>query len=196
MAERRRAGEGIPEPSPPRQGQHILNLPAYIAAKLALAHHMDANKVRNLDLAAQMKCTPSNISQLLDLNNPSKIDTLLTALRQIGVTPDMGFMYSDWYDHRSVAKRNSAEWDSAVRLTAEGSQRFWNFIARQARPFVPPGNYLSSMQYAMIACRYDNRELIWALERAFSSDKQAHMLTMTEGKHIVFIPQPGDRDLG
>ncbi|WP_278484137.1 hypothetical protein [Achromobacter insolitus] len=194
MADRRRAGAVIPVPSAPLRGQRVLNLPAYIPAKLALAQLMDANNVRNLDLAGHMKCSPSNISQLLDLTNPSKIDTLLTALRQLGVTPDMGFMYSDWYDYHSVAKRHAAEWDSAVRLTAVGSQRFWNFIARHARPFVPPGNYLSSMQYAMIACRYDSKELVWTLERAFSSDKEAHKLTMTEGQHILFVPQPGDRD--
>lgn len=195
MADRRRAGEIIPAPSLPVSGQRLLHLPAYIAAKMALAQHMDANNVRNLDLAGQMKCSPSNISQLLDLTNPSKIDTVLTALRKLGVTPDMGFMYSDWYDHHTAAKRHDAEWDSVVRLTAEGSQRFWNFIARHARSFVPPGNYLSSMQYAMIACRYDKRDLVWTLERAFSSDKRAHTLTMTEGKHIEFVPQLGDRDL-
>lgn len=191
MADRRRAGAAIPAPSVPIPGQHVLNLPAYIAAKLALAQHMDANKIRNVDLAAKMDRTPSYISQLLDLNNPSKIDTLLTALRLIGVRPDMRLMYPEWHDPEVTNKRNDAERSSPVSLTAAGSLRFWNFIAAHANSFVPAGNYLGAFQLCMMACRYEKKDLVWLLERGWSTDKQPHYLTMTEGTHVTFIDEPG-----
>lgn len=191
MSARRKAGQPIPPPSSARPNQRLLYLPAYIAAKLTLAHYMEAAKVRKATLADKMDCTPSYISQMLDLTNPSKIDTLLTALRLLGVKPDMGLMYPEWYDHDATIKRQDAEWNGPVRLTAAGSLRFWNFIATHANTFVPAGNYLSALQLAMLACRYEKKSLTWLLERGWSTDKNQHQLTMTEGTHVQFIDQPG-----
>ncbi len=74
----------VPEPSAPKRGQVLIDLPPSIGAKVLLLNEMLAQGTRNADLARRMNVRPQEISRLTDLRHPTKIDTIAVALKALG----------------------------------------------------------------------------------------------------------------
>ncbi len=80
------SGRPIPAPSKPKRGQHLIELPASLSAKVLLVNEMVAQKVRPAELARRLKVTPQEITRLIDVHHTSKIDGIALALKALGKT--------------------------------------------------------------------------------------------------------------
>jgi antitoxin HicB len=74
----------VPEPSAPKRGQVLIDLPPSVGAKVLLLNEMIAQGTRNADLARRMNVRPQEINRLTDLHHPTKIDTIAVALKALG----------------------------------------------------------------------------------------------------------------
>jgi antitoxin HicB len=74
----------VPRPSRCRKGQHLVELPALLAAKLALYDAMLEAKVSRVALAKQIGVTEGAVRRLLDLDHRSHIGQVETALEILG----------------------------------------------------------------------------------------------------------------
>ena len=74
----------IPEPSPPQPGEHLIELPPLVVAKLALHSAMREKEVTDTDLAAQLGVTEAVVRRLLDLDHRSHIGQVEKALALLG----------------------------------------------------------------------------------------------------------------
>jgi antitoxin HicB len=74
----------IPLPSRPRRGQHLVELPVSVAAKVLLLNEMLRQRVRPAELARRIGTTPQEVNRLTDIRHTSKIDGVATALRALG----------------------------------------------------------------------------------------------------------------
>jgi antitoxin HicB len=82
-------GRPVPLPSKPMRDQHLVELPASVAAKVLLLNEMVLQKIRPVDLARRMKMTPQEITRLIDLRHTSKIDGIAAALKALGKTMEI-----------------------------------------------------------------------------------------------------------
>ena len=73
----------IPFPSRKRSGQQIAYLHPLEAAKLALYIAMREKNLSNLQLAARLSIDEKAVRRMLDLDHPTKIETISQALRNI-----------------------------------------------------------------------------------------------------------------
>lgn len=80
------AGRPVPAPSRPKRGQHVIELPASVSAKVLLLNEMIAQKVRPVELARRLKVTPQEVTRLIDLRHATKIDGIAGALKALGKT--------------------------------------------------------------------------------------------------------------
>lgn len=76
----------VPAPSKPKRGQHMVELPASVSAKVILLNEMAAQKVRPAELARRLRITPQEVTRLIDLRHTTKIDGIAGALRALGKT--------------------------------------------------------------------------------------------------------------
>lgn len=76
----------VPAPSKPKRGQHTVELPASVAAKVLLLNEMSGQKVRPAQLARRMKVTPQEVTRLTSLRHATKIDGIALALKALGKT--------------------------------------------------------------------------------------------------------------
>jgi antitoxin HicB len=83
------SGRQIPAPSRRRRGQHLVELPASIAAKVLLLNEMIAQKIRPAELARRLQVTPQEVTRLIDLRHRSKIDGIAGALKALGKTMEI-----------------------------------------------------------------------------------------------------------
>lgn len=74
----------VPLPSPLKRGQVAVDLPASVAAKVLLLNEMIAQGKRPVELARLMDARPQEVTRLLDLHHPTKIDTVAAALLALG----------------------------------------------------------------------------------------------------------------
>lgn len=74
----------IPAPSPRKRGQHLVALPAIVAAKLALYRAMMETGTRKADLARKLGVHGPQVDRLLDLDHNSRLDQIEDAARAIG----------------------------------------------------------------------------------------------------------------
>ncbi len=74
----------VPPPSVPKRGQIMIDLPASVAAKVLLLNEMIAQGKRPAELARLMHARPQEVTRLIDLHHPTKIDTVATALLALG----------------------------------------------------------------------------------------------------------------
>ena len=74
----------VPEPSAPKRGQVMIDLPPSIGAKVLLLNEMLAQGTRKADLARRMNVRPQEVNRLTDLKHPTKIDTIAMALKALG----------------------------------------------------------------------------------------------------------------
>jgi antitoxin HicB len=79
----------VPAPSKPKVGQHTVELPASVAAKVLLLNEMSGQKVRPAQLARRMKITPQEVTRLTSLHHATKIDGIALALKALGKTLEM-----------------------------------------------------------------------------------------------------------
>ena len=79
----------VPAPSKPKRGQHTVELPASVAAKVLLLNEMSDQKVRPAELARRLKVTPQEVTRLIDWRHTSKIDGVAGALKALGKTLEM-----------------------------------------------------------------------------------------------------------
>lgn len=83
------AGRPIPAPSKPKRGQHLIELPASLSAKVLLVNEMVAQKVRPAELARRLKVTPQEVTRLIDVHHTTKIDGIAVALKALGKTMEI-----------------------------------------------------------------------------------------------------------
>lgn len=74
----------VPLPSPLKRGQIAIDLPASVSAKVLLLNEMIAQGARPAELARRMDARPQEVTRLLDLHHPTKIDTVAAALQALG----------------------------------------------------------------------------------------------------------------
>jgi antitoxin HicB len=79
-------GIQLPQPSRPKRGQRVIELPASYAAKVLLLNEMAAQKVRPAELAKRLKVTRQEVNRLIDWRHTSKIDGIAQALKALGKT--------------------------------------------------------------------------------------------------------------
>jgi antitoxin HicB len=84
MAGRIRRGDGIPAPSSPKRGQHLISVPLYLAPKLALYLAMRERGMRNTDLAKRLGVSETVVRRMLDPKHATKPERIQAALTALG----------------------------------------------------------------------------------------------------------------
>lgn len=74
----------IPAPSAPASGEHLVELPPSLSAKIFLLNEMVGQSVTASELARRMGTIPQEINRLIDLDHSTKIDRIAQALRVLG----------------------------------------------------------------------------------------------------------------
>ena len=74
----------VPAPSKPKRGQHTIELPASLSAKIWLLNEMVAQKIRPADLARRLNTTPQQVNRLTNLRHTTRIDAIAAALHAMG----------------------------------------------------------------------------------------------------------------
>jgi antitoxin HicB len=74
----------IPVPSARKRGQHLVSLPAIVAAKLALYQAMIETGTRKVDLARKLGVHGPQVDRILDLDHNSRLDQIEEAAKAIG----------------------------------------------------------------------------------------------------------------
>lgn len=74
----------VPMPSRAQKGEHLVELPPSVWAKVLLLNEMLAQHVTASELARRLKTTPQNVNKVVDLGHATKIDTLNEALHAMG----------------------------------------------------------------------------------------------------------------
>ena len=74
----------VPAPSPVKPGQVGIDLPTSVSAKVLLLNEMVGQQIRPSELARRMDVRPQEVTRLLDLHHPTKIDTISAALVAMG----------------------------------------------------------------------------------------------------------------
>jgi len=79
----------VPAPSKPKRGQHVVELPASLSAKILLLNEMLTQNVRPAELARRLNTTPQEVNRLTDVRHTTRIDGIAAALQALGKHLDM-----------------------------------------------------------------------------------------------------------
>ena len=79
----------VPMPSVPVEGQNVVELNASLWAKVLLLNAMVTEHVKPVDLARKLEVKPQDVTRLLRLRHPSKIDSIANALHALGKTLEL-----------------------------------------------------------------------------------------------------------
>lgn len=74
----------VPAPSKLKAGQLLVELPLSVTAKVLLFNQLLAADVRPAELARRMGVKPQEVTRILDLAHPTKIDTIHAAMKALG----------------------------------------------------------------------------------------------------------------
>lgn len=74
----------VPPPSMPKRGHVLIDLPPSLGAKVLLLNEMISQGTRPAELARRMNVRPQEVNRLIDLQHPTKIDTIAQALKALG----------------------------------------------------------------------------------------------------------------
>ncbi|MEO7128004.1 MAG: type II toxin-antitoxin system HicB family antitoxin [Rhodoferax sp.] len=74
----------VPLPSASKRGQVAIDLPPSVAVKVLLLNEMILQGKRPAELARLMHARPQEVTRLVDLHHPTKIDTVAVALLAMG----------------------------------------------------------------------------------------------------------------
>lgn len=78
-------GLDVPTPSPPEPGEHLVPLPAMLAAKLAVYRAFRQAGISEAELARRLGLGETEARRILDPDHPTKLDRLDKAARALGV---------------------------------------------------------------------------------------------------------------
>lgn len=79
----------VPFPSTLKEGQYFVELQPSLWAKVLLLNEMVSQKVRPVDLARILNIRPQEVTRLMKLKHPTKIDTLSNAFNAMGKRLDI-----------------------------------------------------------------------------------------------------------
>lgn len=74
----------LPVASAPKRGMRMIRVPALSEAKFKLYSALRAAGIKKVELARRLKCSPSQVDRLLDIQHGSKLDQLEAAFAAIG----------------------------------------------------------------------------------------------------------------
>ena len=77
-------GLDVPEPSPPAAGEHLVPLPAVLAAKLVVYRAFRASGMSKSELARRLGVAENEARRILDPSHGTKLDRLDEAARVLG----------------------------------------------------------------------------------------------------------------
>ncbi len=77
-------GDAIPAPSKLKRGQHPVNVPLYLAPKLALYLAMRDGGMRNTELARRLGVSETVVRRMLDPKHDTKPEKIQAALAALG----------------------------------------------------------------------------------------------------------------
>ena len=80
----------VPMPSDIQSGDTAIALPPSVVAKILLLNEMLAQRVTPSELARRMGTRPQEVNRIIDLHHTTKIDTIATALSQLGKRLSLG----------------------------------------------------------------------------------------------------------
>ena len=79
----------VPLPSKYKRGQIVIVLSPSLWAKVLLLNEMILQHVRPADLARKLSIRPQEVTRLMQLKHPTKIDTISNAFNAIGKTLEL-----------------------------------------------------------------------------------------------------------
>lgn len=79
----------VPAPSRAKRGQHVIELPASLSAKVLLLNEMVTQDVRPAELARRLNTTPQEVNRLTNVRHTTRIDGIAAALQALGKHLDM-----------------------------------------------------------------------------------------------------------
>ena len=74
----------FPKPGALKKGMRLVPVPALSEAKFMLYEALRSAGIRKVELARRLRCSPSQIDRLLDVNHKSKLDRLQAAFAALG----------------------------------------------------------------------------------------------------------------
>ena len=74
----------VPSPSKAKRGQHVVELPTSLSAKVLLLNEMVIQNIRPAELARRLKTTPQEVNRLTNLPHTTRIDGIAAALNALG----------------------------------------------------------------------------------------------------------------
>lgn len=74
----------VPVPSKVKRGQHGIELPTSLAAKVLLLNEMITQNVRPAELARMLNTTPQEVNRLTNVRHTTRIDGITAALQALG----------------------------------------------------------------------------------------------------------------
>ena len=74
----------VPAPSKPKRGQHTIELPASLSAKVWLLNEMVAQNMRPAELPRRLNTTPQQVNRLTNLRHTTRNDAIAAALHAMG----------------------------------------------------------------------------------------------------------------
>lgn len=77
-------GRPVPLPSKAGRGQHLVELPASMSAKVLLLNEMIAQGVTQAELARRLHTRKQEVQRIVNLDHATKIDTIEAAFRALG----------------------------------------------------------------------------------------------------------------
>jgi len=79
----------VPAPSKAQKGEHLIDLPLSVAAKVHLLNAMLAQEVAPSELARRLGTTRQEVNRLTDLEHATKIDRIAEAMSAMGRELDL-----------------------------------------------------------------------------------------------------------
>jgi antitoxin HicB len=78
------ASKDLPKPGILKKGMRLVPVPALSEAKFMLYGALRSARVRKVELARRLGCSPSQVDRLLDIKHKSKLDRLQAAFAALG----------------------------------------------------------------------------------------------------------------
>lgn len=74
----------VPLPSKPEPNQFVVELSPTLWTKVLLLNEMISQNIRPVDLARKLSVRPQDVTRIMNLKHPTKIDTIVNAFHAIG----------------------------------------------------------------------------------------------------------------
>lgn len=76
--------KAIPLPSEAREGEHIINLPAQVAVKIALYNEMVKQQITRAELGRRLHWQQAQVNRLWSLDHSTKLESIEAAFNALG----------------------------------------------------------------------------------------------------------------